>query len=115
MSSFQDDKNGHDTTRLYESEAGDDDVEVFTEDVEGELMGLLTGLEAEAADPDNAKTALLTTDSGRVANSYLTFWLTCLQADHNQELEPKTTLAELLLFLALKQADMDLAVMGKVN
>lgn len=113
MSQFQDDQDGNDITGLSRAETDDEAIELFIVDAELELSNMIDGLSAEFNDPKTRPGCLLENDAGSIAHTYMGFWLDRLQEDQGQTLEPKTTLGELLLFIALKQAEMDILTSGK--
>ena len=113
MSMFQDDGNGNDITKLTSPDEDDEAIPIFVMDAELELSNMIDGLTAEQADPTTRPGCLLDTDAGSIAHTYLGFWLNALQDDQGQTLEPKTTLGELLLFIAHKQAEMDIMTSGR--
>lgn len=106
--SYQDDDAGEG----YEMDDGEL-IAFYTDDAVTELAGVIGGvIEAHEEDP---KDSLLSTPVGQLAKSYMEIWLNAMVADEGLEqplLDNKTSLSELLLFIATKQAEMDLSASG---
>ena len=87
-------------------------TKVFAEDVESELSEVIRGLKAELK--QKGKHAYMATDEGRMAVTYLDLWLKSIESDY-KSLDPQMNLGELFLFIASRQADMDMKATGKVQ
>ena len=96
--------------RVIEVEEGEG-ITVCTDEVVQDLAGIVVGIEQEHKE-NKEGTSMLSTDVGRVAKSYMEVWLSKIVDDGGELLEDKTTVGELLLFIATVQAEMDLGASG---
>lgn len=109
-SSFQDDSDGNDLASPLPEDP--DAINLYLDDVVNEIVGVIAGLDEQKADAKEGDDVMLDSNVGQLSRTYLDYWVTRLMAETCM-LEDKTTLGEVLLFIASAQAEMDLLAQGE--
>jgi len=99
MSDFEYDDN-------TETETGEG-IAVYTDEVVQDLAGIIIGMS-----DDHDGEAVVSSDTGKLAKAYMEVWLNELVENSEEMLRDKTTVGELLLFVAIVQAELDLGQQG---